>query len=268
MRECPWCQHQQKGSARKPQMTCKSCNKEYCFKHANAHVGMTCEEYEEKHKEEFEANRRAIGKSQECPECGIIISKTEGCNHMTCPKCHREFCYLCGQDITGPENVTYHYRYSDCNQFEMQFPQLNWITILFLVYFVIILAPIVIPSYLIASFVLPYYIYRHATNHGCRGALRIWVMTAANRVVQAFIFLIFGIPVIIVAAALCLIRGFCICSCDDYFEATLRLARKIAIWCLFWVCFPPLLLLLFIFFILATVAPHTIVRMNEGMQAA
>ena len=31
-----------------------------------------------------------------CPWCGVPINKTEACNHMTCQKCHHDFCYRCG----------------------------------------------------------------------------------------------------------------------------------------------------------------------------
>eukprot|EP00873_Tetraselmis_striata_P033921 jgi/Tetstr1/454185/TSEL_041104.t1 len=33
-----------------------------------------------------------------CPACGININRTGGCNHMTCTRCSKEFCYGCGDE--------------------------------------------------------------------------------------------------------------------------------------------------------------------------
>jgi len=30
-----------------------------------------------------------------CPNCRATIQKTEGCNHMRCPKCRHDFCWVC-----------------------------------------------------------------------------------------------------------------------------------------------------------------------------
>ncbi|KAI8508708.1 E3 ubiquitin-protein ligase rnf14 [Branchiostoma belcheri] len=34
--------------------------------------------------------------TKECPQCGTHIQKLDGCNKMTCIKCHAYFCWLCG----------------------------------------------------------------------------------------------------------------------------------------------------------------------------
>merc|ERR1719265_622586 len=50
-----------------------------------------------------------------CPECHVIVSRSEGCNHMTCV-CGARFCYACGKvscecrakessDIWNPEGI-------------------------------------------------------------------------------------------------------------------------------------------------------------------
>ena len=37
---------------------------------------------------------------KKCPKCGIEIYKDSGCNHMTCTKCHHQFCWICGMKYT------------------------------------------------------------------------------------------------------------------------------------------------------------------------
>merc|ERR1712039_833076 len=31
-----------------------------------------------------------------CPGCTVMTERVEGCNMMSCPNCHREWCFLCG----------------------------------------------------------------------------------------------------------------------------------------------------------------------------
>jgi hypothetical protein len=38
---------------------------------------------------------RQVIKTSPCPQCGVAIQKTGGCQHMICPKCHYEFCWTC-----------------------------------------------------------------------------------------------------------------------------------------------------------------------------
>lgn len=115
MRECPFCLHLQRGNPSEPKMICEKCSREYCFIHSNAHPGQTCKEYERSHWWEFRKNKRAAGKgAKECPGCGIVVMKSEGCNHMTC-RCGFEFCYVCGADIRG--NVSGHFVFG-CSQYD------------------------------------------------------------------------------------------------------------------------------------------------------
>ena len=32
---------------------------------------------------------------KKCPNCEIITEKNKGCNHMSCPKCNYQWCWLC-----------------------------------------------------------------------------------------------------------------------------------------------------------------------------
>jgi len=127
LRECPWpdCQEEQLGDLKSPLMKCTKCEREYCYNHSNAHPGLTCEEYEAKMFQEFKRNRRgAGGKVIECPGCGRDIQKSSGCNHMTCPNCNTEFCWVCGKTITG--SVYDHYENSSCYQFRYEaFPYIE-----------------------------------------------------------------------------------------------------------------------------------------------
>ena len=47
--------------------------------------------------------------TKSCPNnsCGVHISKTEGCNHMTCRNCRTEFCWSCGEEL--PRDSHGHY---------------------------------------------------------------------------------------------------------------------------------------------------------------
>jgi hypothetical protein len=70
-RECPYtgCGHMQVGKASAPAMRCGRCGKEYCFLHASAHVGRTCEAYEREHLQETRQNEALLNKeAKPCPK--------------------------------------------------------------------------------------------------------------------------------------------------------------------------------------------------------
>lgn len=52
--------------------------------------------------------------TKDCPKCHVTIEKNGGCNHMTCRKCHHEFCWTCGQPLTHSLQAMGKH---DCNKF-------------------------------------------------------------------------------------------------------------------------------------------------------
>jgi len=87
---------------------CTICQVEY-------HVGQTCEQYQKGIRDSArlaELTRVAIERLgyASCPQCGMTISKEEGCNHMThadCPKPFEQdgkthFCYCCNALLKAP----------------------------------------------------------------------------------------------------------------------------------------------------------------------
>jgi len=47
--------------------------------------------------------------SQNCPKCHVLITRSAGCNHMTCRSCGTHFCYKCGKEL-DPSDPYAHFR--------------------------------------------------------------------------------------------------------------------------------------------------------------
>ena len=61
------------------------------------HQGITCDQALEN---EYNKWHKRI-KVKLCPFCKSKIEKNGGCNHMTCGKCKKEFCWLCKNKYSG-----------------------------------------------------------------------------------------------------------------------------------------------------------------------
>lgn len=53
--------------------------------------------------------------TKRCPRCSTAIEKDEGCNHMNCRKCRKEFCWICMQDWSLHSDNTG--GYFQCNRY-------------------------------------------------------------------------------------------------------------------------------------------------------
>ena len=43
-----------------------------------------------------------------CPWCNIKTQKTEGCTHMTCSRCEKEWCWSCGCKVEHENALDFH----------------------------------------------------------------------------------------------------------------------------------------------------------------
>ena len=84
---------------------CQICKKKFCLNGCHqVHEGKTCQQFDLEDKERKDNKDFLKFKKEEkimdCPnpECRLIIVKREGCDHITCPQCKYEFCYVCGED--------------------------------------------------------------------------------------------------------------------------------------------------------------------------
>lgn len=79
---------------------CDSCSYKYCYHHGGAHEGGTCEMYNQSIEKELSLSNEFIAlSSKPCPGCGVLLTKSSGCNHMVCTQCNTNFCWLCGIKI-------------------------------------------------------------------------------------------------------------------------------------------------------------------------
>ncbi|UJR32731.1 hypothetical protein I4U23_020190 [Adineta vaga] len=55
--------------------------------------------------------------TKECPKCHFRIEKNDGCDHMTCIKCHYEFCWSCRADFDLIRKNGNHRHDSNCKHY-------------------------------------------------------------------------------------------------------------------------------------------------------
>ncbi|KAK9459968.1 uncharacterized protein V1516DRAFT_472680 [Lipomyces oligophaga] len=99
-----------------PTVECK-CGYRFCFGCGHSdHQPSTCmlvKKWLQKCQDDSETASWISANTKECPKCKAIIEKNGGCNHMTCRKCHYEFCWICSG--SWPEHGVAWY---NCSRYE------------------------------------------------------------------------------------------------------------------------------------------------------
>lgn len=98
----PHCGGSQPHESDDPRMICKYCSFATCAYHKRPwHDGQTCAQFdlddsqiERLEEEEATAKLLSTEDTSICPKCGQGVTKTEGCDHMSC-NCGEEWCYIC-----------------------------------------------------------------------------------------------------------------------------------------------------------------------------
>lgn len=84
-------------------LACPSCQGKTCISCDTIwHTGLSCEEEQERLaqiKKNDEASEERIKKeAKRCPKCDVPGEKISGCDHMKCPSCQYEYCWICFAD--------------------------------------------------------------------------------------------------------------------------------------------------------------------------
>ena len=79
-----------------------TCGQKFCFKCGREmHKPISCEEFMEWNDlmtNDSENMKFVNTISKPCFHCGLYTERTDGCNHMTCPRCKGEWCWMCRGD--------------------------------------------------------------------------------------------------------------------------------------------------------------------------
>ena len=92
-RWCPRCSSGGFGVPNCANAQCLECGHSFCVRClGEPHDGYTCAQSAGAG---TNTTRWLVQHTKPCPGCGIPISKTGGCSHMTCPRCSYQFCWYC-----------------------------------------------------------------------------------------------------------------------------------------------------------------------------
>ncbi|ETS73616.1 hypothetical protein PFICI_14562 [Pestalotiopsis fici W106-1] len=84
---------------------CSECNFTMCYTCQSPwHADLTCAQYASQREHSFTETQTWLAEhTKPCPGegCGVQVQKGDGCFHMTCSRCHYEFCWECLADWRG-----------------------------------------------------------------------------------------------------------------------------------------------------------------------
>jgi hypothetical protein len=96
LRWCPRpdCQGYDIGSLRKTSLKCNTCEYDFCYYCGEPpHAKKKCKAEADKQLDRW-SRKNGV---KYCPNCKRRVMKSAGCNHMTCPRCQYQWCWLCGE---------------------------------------------------------------------------------------------------------------------------------------------------------------------------
>ena len=92
---------------------CPTCFQTVCLTCCcTYHQGWSCSDWQDlqKQKNVGFADWKAKAGAKDCPQCGIPVLKSGGCNHMKCQECRTDWCWLCRKILVDITEVATHYR--------------------------------------------------------------------------------------------------------------------------------------------------------------
>lgn len=104
---------------------CSTCYYSFClFCRNQFHPGVNCDDNNAKRGDNNNRidrnNPTGLGLIRICPTCGCLITKSEGCNKMTCSNCSTRFCWLCLK-----ANIDYNHFGLRCELFQFTPSRIN-----------------------------------------------------------------------------------------------------------------------------------------------
>ena len=110
----------EKGDVGNGKLTCPQCGQVYCIKCGDLYMNtknLSSSSSSSSSVAALDSHMCVVrmphelvkkGAARQCPNCGTLIEKNEGCNHMTCSNCKYEHCWLCGAERASGKIRTCH----------------------------------------------------------------------------------------------------------------------------------------------------------------